>query len=86
MIHKIDNVGNVELQSELARALTGIDDAIMGDGTKETLEVNRPKRVVPHYPFVPSLTHPEPFGSENYSKARVHKPSGKKRDSRKKGK
>lgn len=49
-----------ELEAELGRALR---DRIMPiiEAGKGDLEVNRPKRKVPHYPFVPSDHHPDPF-------------------------
>lgn len=78
MIHKIEGAGNVELQSALSAALTAIDDRICTPEAKAKLEVNRKKRKVPHYPFVPSHHHPDPFGVPSYQTARVHKPSGKR--------
>lgn len=74
-----------ELAAELFHALRDIDDDILTrDDTRDLLEVNRPKRVVPHYLFVPSLTHPEAKGRENLKQSALKK-SGKKRDSRRKG-
>jgi hypothetical protein len=82
MFHYVAGEGNVVLQSDLAHALEEIDLRILNDGTRDTLEVNRPGRIVPHYQFIPSLCNPEPWGSENYNKARVHKKVGKKSGSR----
>lgn len=76
--------GNLVIASELSYRLRLIDDLIYEDGTKEKLEVNRPGRVVPHYPFVPSLVHPDQWGPESYNQARVHKKVGKRNPSRRK--
>lgn len=67
-----------DLSQDLADTLNAIDERIYEDGTKKKLEVNRKKRKVPHYPFVPSHHHPDPFGVPSYQTARVHKPSGKR--------
>lgn len=72
------------IASELGHALAQIDRRILRDGTKQTLEVNRPGRVVPHYQFVPSHHHPEPFGRAPIGQAKVHKKVGKKNPSRRK--
>lgn len=84
MIHRIEGAGNVELQSFLAGRLEAIDARIR-DSIRDKLEVNRPKRVVPYYQFVPSHHHPEEWGVANL-KASALKKSGKRRDNRRKGK
>jgi hypothetical protein len=76
--------GELVITGDLNYALRQIDRRILGDGTKERLEVNRPGRTRPHYPFVPSLTHPDPWGVESYNTNRVHKKVGKKNPSRRK--
>lgn len=48
-----------ELEASLDRALEDRIRPII-DAGKEDLEVNRPKRKIPHYPFVPSHHHPDP--------------------------
>lgn len=86
MYHQTSGQGNVILQSELAQALTAIDERLL-EG-KEKLEVNRKGRKVPYYQFVPSHHHPEPWGHApgGFKERQVHKQSGKAKDNRRKGK
>lgn len=48
-----------ELEGSLDRALDDRVRAVIEKG-KGGLEVNRPKRKIPFYPFVPSHHHPDP--------------------------
>lgn len=54
-----DKVPRAELASELAYALNKRIEVVIEKG-KGGLEVNRPKRKIPFYPFVPSHHHPDP--------------------------
>jgi len=76
--------GYIEIAAQVGYALRQIDDRICTPEAKAKLEVNRPKRVVPHYQFVPSLVHPDPFGFApgGLKENQVHKKVGKKSTSR----
>lgn len=70
-----------ELQVDLTGALHAIDSRMYED-VRDKLEVNRKGRKVPHYPFVPSLCNPDPWGIPNYNPNFVHKKVGKKSGSK----
>lgn len=74
-----------ELEAELRYSLDQRIKKIIEE-SKHTLEINREGRKVPHYPFIPSLCNPDPWGEPSSRQQMVHKKSGKKRDSRRKGK
>jgi hypothetical protein len=57
--HKPQKRPRTEIEANLDEALRVIDVRLY-EASRESLEVNRPKRVVPHYPFVPSHHHPDP--------------------------
>lgn len=76
-IHQNFVGAGIEVAGLLGARLDAIDQRILSNGTKEKLEVNRPGRKVPHYQFVPSHHHPDPFGVPDYKVAQVHKKVGK---------
>jgi hypothetical protein len=81
VIHYTGGMRNIDLQASISRGLEAIDTR-MFESIRDTLEVNRKGRIVPHYPFVPSFTHPEAWGIPPVGQAKVHKKVGKKNSSK----
>lgn len=63
------------VEAEMGYRLRQID-LRMYEAHKDKLEVNRPGRVIPHYPFHTSAD-PKAWGVENYNKQKVHPKGGK---------
>jgi hypothetical protein len=68
--------------AECGSALREIDARLYEAG-RGTLEVNRPGRVIPHYPFHTSAD-PKAWGVENYNTQKIHPKVGKSTGSKRK--